>query len=60
MEYLEKLLNWSMFLGESNNGNIRGLNFVYFFGEVCSWFVSIIIIVFCKIISCERFFFLCF
>ena len=34
MDYLENLLNWSMFLGDSNNGNIRDLNFVCFFGEV--------------------------
>ena len=34
MDYLENLLNWSMFLGDSNNWNIRDLNFVYFFGEV--------------------------
>ena len=34
MDFLENLLNWSMFLGDSNNGNIRDLIFVYFFGEV--------------------------
>ena len=31
---MENLLNWSMFSGDSNNGNIRDLNFVCFFGEV--------------------------
>ena len=56
MDYLENLLKWSMFLGDSNNGNIRDLNFVYFLGRlVFSWLVSIIIIVFCKSVSCERF-----
>ena len=34
VDYLENLLNWSMFLGDSNKGNIRDLNFVHFFGEV--------------------------
>ena len=34
MDYLENLLNWSMFSGDSNNWNIRDFNFVYFFGEV--------------------------
>ena len=34
MDYLESLLKWLMFLGDSNNVNIRDLNFVYFFGEV--------------------------
>ena len=36
--YLENLLNWSMYLGDSNNENIRDLNFVYFFwggGLIC-------------------------
>ena len=56
MVFLENLLNWSMFLGDSNNGNIGDLNFVFFFGEVVYFFlVSIIIIVFCKSVSCERF-----
>ena len=32
VDYLENLLNWSMYLGDSNNGNIRDLIFVYFFG----------------------------
>ena len=31
VDYLENLLNWSMYLEDSNNENIRGLNFVYFF-----------------------------
>ena len=31
VDYLESLLNWSMYLGDSNNGNIRDLNFVCFF-----------------------------
>ena len=31
-DYLENLPNWSMYLGDSNNGNIRDLNFVYFSG----------------------------
>ena len=30
--YLKNLLNWSMYLEDSNSGNIRGLGFVYFFG----------------------------
>ena len=34
MDYLENLLNWSVFSGDSNNGNIRDLNFVFYFGEV--------------------------
>ena len=34
MDYLESLLKWLMFLGDSNNVNIRDLNFVYCFGEV--------------------------
>ena len=34
VDYLGNLLNWSMFLGDSNNGKIRDLNFVYCFGEV--------------------------
>ena len=34
MDYLENLLNWSMFSGDSNSGNIRDLNSVCFFGEV--------------------------
>ena len=34
MDFLENLLNWSMFLGYSNNGNISALNFVFFFVEV--------------------------
>ena len=56
MDYLENLLNWSMFSGDSNNGNIRDLNFVCFSGRlVCSWFVSLIIIVFCKGVCCEWF-----
>ena len=32
VKYLENLLNWSMYLGDSNNENIRDLNFVCFFG----------------------------
>ena len=47
-----------MFLGDSNNVNIRDLNFVYFFlggGLICFLLVSIIIVVFCKSVSCERF-----
>ena len=32
VDYLENLLNWSMYLEDSNNENIRGLSFVYFFG----------------------------
>ena len=32
VDYLENLLNWSMFLGDSNNENIRDLNFVFFRG----------------------------
>ena len=32
MDYLESLLNWLMFLGDSNNVNIRDLNFVYYSG----------------------------
>ena len=32
VDYLENLLNWSMYLEDSNNENIRGLNFVSFFG----------------------------
>ena len=32
VDYLENFLNWSMYLGDSNNENIRDLNFVYFFG----------------------------
>ena len=48
-DFLENLLNWSMYLGDSNNGNIRDLNFVYFFGGlICFLLVCIIIIVFCK------------
>ena len=31
MDYLENLLNLSMFSGDSNNENIRDLNFVYLF-----------------------------
>ena len=31
VNYHENLLNWSMYLGDSNNKNIRDLNFVYFF-----------------------------
>ena len=29
---LGNLLNWSMYLEDSNNENIRGLGFAYFFG----------------------------
>ena len=32
VDYLENLLNLSMYLEDSNNLNIRGLNFVSFFG----------------------------
>ena len=32
VDYLENLLNLPMYLGDSNNENIRDLNFVYFFG----------------------------
>ena len=32
LDYLGNFLNWLMYLGDSNNGNIRDLNFVYFFG----------------------------
>ena len=32
VDYLENLLNWSIYLGDSNNENIRDLNFVYFSG----------------------------
>ena len=39
MDFLENFLNWSMFLGDSNNGSIRGLNLVHFFGEVGLFFV---------------------
>ena len=34
MYYLESLPNLLMFLGDSNNVNIRDLIFVYFFGGV--------------------------
>ena len=37
MDYLENLLNWSMFLGDSNNGNIDDLNSDVFFRG--GWFV---------------------
>ena len=30
VDYLENLLNWLMYLGDSNNVNIRDLNFVFF------------------------------
>ena len=30
VDYLENLLNWSMYLDDSNNENTRGLSFVYF------------------------------
>ena len=39
MDYLENLLNLSIFSGDSNNENIRDLSFVYFFGEVDLYFV---------------------
>ena len=56
VDYLENLLDWSMYLGDSKNGNIRDLNFVYFFGGlICFLLVCIIISVFCKSVSCERF-----
>ena len=32
VDYLGNLLNWLMYLEDSNNENIRGLSFVYFFG----------------------------
>ena len=49
VHYLENLLNWSMYLGDSNNGNIRDLNFVYFFGGIDFFLLMyIIIVVFCK------------
>ena len=38
VDYLENLLNWSMFLGDFNNGNIRDLNVVCFFGGVDLFF----------------------
>ena len=39
MDYLENLLNLLMFSGDSNNENIRDLNFVCFFGKVDLYFV---------------------
>ena len=30
VDYLENLLNWSMYLGDSNNGNIPDLNLCIF------------------------------
>ena len=39
MDYLENLLNLSMLPGDSNNENIRDLNFVCFFEEVDLFFV---------------------
>ena len=32
VDYPENLLNWSMYLGDSNNGNIRDLNLCIFSG----------------------------
>ena len=57
VDYLGNLLNWSMYLEGSNNENIRGLGFSYFFGGglICFWLIYIIIVVFCKTVSCERF-----
>ena len=34
VDYLGNLLNWSMYLEDSNNENIRGLGFACFFGGV--------------------------
>ena len=53
VDYLENLQNWLLFLGDSNNGNIRDLNFVSFFGKlICFWLVCIIINVFCVLRKC--------
>ena len=41
VDYLESLLNWSMYLGDFNNGNIRDLNFKYLFGGVDLFFVGV-------------------
>ena len=41
VDYLGNLLNWLMYLGDSNNGNIRDLIFVYFFGGVDLFFVGV-------------------
>ena len=32
VDYLGNLLNWSMYLEDSNDENISGLGFAYFFG----------------------------
>ena len=32
VDYLGNLLNWLMYLGDSNNGNKRDINFVFFSG----------------------------
>ena len=57
VDYLGNLLNWLIYLGDSNNGNIRDLNFVCFFGGgVDLFFVGVHnYIVFCKSVFCERF-----
>ena len=34
VDYLENLLNWSMYLEDSNNKNIRGLEFAHFLGRL--------------------------
>ena len=41
VDYLENLLNWSMSLGDSNNGNLRGLIFVYFIGRVDLFLIGV-------------------
>ena len=41
VDYLGNLLNWLMYLGDSNNGKIRDLIFVYFFGGVDLIFVGV-------------------
>ena len=41
VDYLENLLNWSMYLGDSNNENIRDLIFMYFFGGVDLFLVGV-------------------
>ena len=34
VDYLGNLLNWSMYLEDSNNENLRGLGFAYFLMNV--------------------------
>ena len=41
VDYLGNLLNWSMSLEDSNNENIRGLSFVYFFGGVDLFLIDV-------------------